>query len=75
MDKKYGSAIFCLSTYFKTTELELQCSNPDGSFTTAVSTSFFFFFDSLGKNPIAADLGQFRAIFCFDIGNGILCVL
>ena len=32
-------------------------------------------FESLGKNPIAADLGQFKVIFCFDIENGIVCVL
>ena len=34
--------------------VELNYSNTDGSFTTAVSNSFF---ESLGKYPIAADFG------------------
>ena len=31
-------------------------------------------FKSLGKNPLAADLGLFSVIFFFYIENGILCV-
>ena len=45
-------------------------SNTDGSFTTAVLNSFL---SPLEKNPIAADLGQFRVIFFFIL-KMVYCV-
>ena len=31
--------------------------------------------ESIGKNPLASDLGSFSVIFFFYIENGILCIL
>ena len=49
-------------TSLDTTTVELQCSNTDGSFTTAVLNSFL---SPLEKKLIAADLGQFMVSFLF----------
>ena len=55
-------------------QLQLNFSglNTDGSFTTAVSNSFWS--PLVKKKTLAADLGYFRVIFFFYIENGILCV-
>ena len=52
------SSIIVYMTYSRTS----NGSNTDGPFTMAVSKSFL---SPLEKNPIAADLGQFRVIFYF----------
>ena len=54
--------------------VELSASNTDGSFTTAISSSFF---GSLQKRPVTADKIVFGIVSgdCFYIDNDMLCVL